>query len=128
MERQEDHRRRHIEGFVNAFVNAKKRERYRTLLLHPKRRHKITERLNHDVESDLALGLIVAVPPRIKPSSIAYLISDCRDLDDTFCEAEKALEFMAMADFGTVVSIVPGTLAAVKAEAPSVIQWLYRSS
>jgi hypothetical protein len=126
MASQEEERRTHVEGFVDAFVDPVKRERYRSFLSSPKRRFRITNRLNHHVHSDLMVRLIVETPPRYSPHQLAYLISDHRELDDSFLEAEKAVESLQSAHFGSVASIIPGVPIAVKPEAPAALVWLYR--
>jgi hypothetical protein len=123
---QDHERRHHIDGFVNSFVDSKRRERYRSFLLNPKKRSKITDKLNHTVDSDLIVKHIVAKPPRYSSKAIAYLISDQRELDDSFIEAAKAMELVESAYFATIASIIPGVLIALRMESPAPVLWLYR--
>ena len=126
MSSEDDLRQLHIDGFADAFVGPRKRERYRTLLSNPKKRSKITDRLNHHSLDDFKLSLIVKTAPRYSSKLTAYIISDCRDIDDRFVVVGQALELLYMSQFGTVVSLIPGILAAVKPEAPEPAFWLHR--
>jgi hypothetical protein len=119
---QDQERRRHIDGFVGSFIDRKKSNRYRSLLLNPERRGEITDDLNHNLRFDLKAKYIVDSPPAYRPNTISYLISDDRELDDRFLEASDALNCFELASWGTIVSIIPGVLAALKEESPSKVQ------
>ena len=123
---QDEERRRHIDGFVDSFVDTKKRDRYRSFLLRPKKRAKITDDFNHKLVRDLITKHIVTKPPRYRSDTIAYVISDEKEIDDTFVAASDALDLVESAYFGTVVSIIAGILVAVKEESPAPVLWLHR--
>jgi hypothetical protein len=123
---QDEQRRRHIDGFVNSFLDRTKSERFRSFLLDPKRRSEITDTLNHKIAGYLIAEHITPTPPLFQPSATAYVISDEREIDDTFVDAATAVHLVENAYFGTVASIVPGVLVAVKGEAPAKVVWLYR--
>ena len=123
---QEEDRRRHIDGFVDSFVRPEKRERYREFLLNPKKRRRFVDRLNHKMVGDLIAKHIVTKPPHSSLDAVAYLISDEREIDNRFVEAERACELVAGAHFGTIASFIPGVLVAFKEEAPAAVLWLHR--
>jgi hypothetical protein len=109
-------RRRHIDGFVDSFVDPSKRERYRSFISNPKKRSKFTDDLDH----------MVAKPPRYSSEAIAYLIADESEIDDRFVGAAQAISLLESAYFGAIASIIPGILVAFKEEAPATIFWLHR--
>jgi hypothetical protein len=84
--------------------------------------------LNHKVAGYLIAKYIVPAPPHFQPNATAYVISDEREIDDTFAEAATAVQLVENAQFGTVASIVPGVLAVFKGEAPGKVVWLSRSN
>jgi hypothetical protein len=121
-----DERRRHIDGFVDSFVDSTKRERYRSFISNPKKRSTFTDDLNHKVTGNLIAKYIVAKPPRYSSKTIAYLIADESEIDDRFVDAAQAINLIESAYFGAIASIIPGILIAFKEEAPSKLLWLYR--
>ena len=123
---QNDERRRHIDGFVDSFVDVAKRERYRSFLFDSKKRSKFTDDLNHKVPARLVDKYIVAQPPSYLPETTAYLIADDSELDDCFVNATQALDQITNAYFGAIASISPGVLVAFKEEAPAKSLWLHR--
>jgi hypothetical protein len=127
MDSQDEQRRRHIDGFVDSFVEANSRERYRSFLLNPKKRSEATEDLNHKIAGKLIAKYVVAQAPEYRTGSIAYIISDERELDDAFVHVPDAINLVANAYFGTVASIIPGVLAMLKPESPAAVIWLHRS-
>jgi hypothetical protein len=126
-EAQNDERRRHVEGFVDSFVDSTKRERYRSFILNPKKRSTFTDGLNHKVAGNLIAKYIVAKPPRYPSNTIAYLIADEPEIDDRFVDADQAISLIESAPFGAIASVIPGVLIALKEEAPAKLLWLYRA-
>src|SRR4051794_10518064 len=116
---QDVERRRHIDGFVDSFVDSTKRERYRSFILDPKKRSKFTDDLNHKVGGHLIEKYIVAKPPRYSSEIIAYLIAGESEIDDRFVDAAQAISLIGSAYFGAMASIIPGILVAFKEEAPA---------
>lgn len=125
----EAERRRHIDGFADSFIIAARRERWRTFLLDPRKRAKITDRLNHQVDDDLIAGHIVLTPPKFDPKTSAYIVADQVEdfeFDDRFVDVDEALRIIENAVFGIVASIQPGVLAALRMEAPAPLIWLHK--
>jgi len=118
----------HETAFVNAFIVPERRERYLSFLANPKRRTKQLDRLNHVFHKDLDGRWVRQSPPKSLPGSDhpCYVIASESRFDARSIPAREVADLMASADFGIVVSFVPGKIAAYKDEAPSEVVWLYR--
>jgi hypothetical protein len=123
-------RQEHINAFVTAFVKNTKKARYLEFLSDQKRRHRILERLNHNLAKDLKPENILRHQPDTismlvrKEDITAYLIADDKELDDRFLPLMEALRALLSSHFGVIISIIPGKLAVYKAESPSGTIWL----
>lgn len=121
----------HETQFAKSFVVREKRERYLELLTNPKKRKKITQRLNHhhalDLEyvcaTKLAFGdtlreNLVALLQKKGAGGVAHIIADDSKTDGMDLPLEAALEFACIHHFAVIVSCIPGKLAIFKGEAP----------
>ena len=122
----------HINAFTTAFIRKTRRTRYLEFLSDQKKRPKILGRLNHNLTNDLKEKNISKYQPSNlnllvqKEDLKVYLIADDRDLDGRFVPLSEALDILESSHFGIVISIIPGKLAAYKAESPSETIWLVR--
>ncbi len=111
--------RRFEETLVSAFIVPAKRERYRTLLAHPKRRARILEGLNHchDFDPRYATPIasntpcIAALLRSRGAPEVCHVISDISTLDGREMRLEDAISDAEMGGFGTVIGCLLGRRA-----------------
>jgi hypothetical protein len=128
----------HERAIVEAFIRPEIRERYMTLLAHPKRRSSITERLTSikDFEPSClvaiagaeqhAEALFANLRSRGAPAT-CYVISGDKDLDARELRLEDALAATVGYGSGTLLSCIAGKLGFVEAESTSERYLLVRS-
>jgi hypothetical protein len=119
----------HESFFVSAFVIAKKRQRYLTLLGNPKHRAKILGRLSggHDIDYSLAQPVPIAcgtesltgVLKGMGAGPTCYVIADASEMDGKTLPLGDALWKTSVHGFGVVLSCLPGRLCFYKPESPT---------
>jgi hypothetical protein len=119
----------HETAFVRSFIVPERRERWLAKLDSPKKRVRFLDRLNHQFRNDLDDRFLMdsyAQSPR-KNSPLCYIIADEREYDGKLVSESEAEDILQAANFGIVVSFVPGRLACYKDEAPSDVIWMHRT-
>jgi hypothetical protein len=120
----------HERAIVEAFIRPELRERYTTLLAHPKRRSSITDRLASI--RDLDASCLVEIPAAEHTAEAllvhlrkrgalgsCYVLSRDKDLDARELPLESALASTVGYLDGTLISCVPGKLGFIEVEAKS---------
>src|SRR5688500_15292948 len=108
----------HEQAFVEAFIDPVRKERYLSLLASPKRRRKVLERLNHqlDLRADLEIqlpadatdaGIVAALGDRRAPE-VSHIIADSSDRDGMELPLVDAVAFATNHPFGVIISCIPG--------------------
>jgi len=120
---------RREEDFINTFVVARKRERYRELLRSPARRRDFLRQLYHfrdfvptcivrlSPEPTSADGLLAELHRRGAESE-CYVISVEEDLDGRALQLANAVRQVYARKEGTILCCVPGRLAYYEGEPP----------
>jgi hypothetical protein len=118
----------HESAFVNAFILRELRERYRTQLSSRKKRGSLLDRLNHRFIDDLDDRYLQTSPKRTipAPDQLCYLISSESQYDGRLVPCSDVSGILRSAQFGIIVSYIPGKLAAYKDEAPAGVIWMDR--
>lgn len=116
-------------AFVEAFIDPRRRDRYRLLLAAPEHRHKILDRLNHQLDlragiaTELPAGLagagLVAELERHGAPATCHVIADSSDCDGREMALAAAVSFATAHFFGVVLCCLPGRLAFYKPESPA---------
>lgn len=117
----------HEHSLVSAFVNRRKRDRYREMLSNPRLRHKFTSQLAHFVDFDpeyrspipsnkLFVDNIARELQKRQSPSIVFAISEDPVLDQKEILLVEALSRIVGSGMGTVLSCIPGSLAFVETE------------
>lgn len=118
----------HLTAFVQAFIRPELQPRYLGKLTNAKTRASFLDRLNHKFIDDLDRRFIVDAPkPNFRSASACYVISNERKFDHQLVTQDVADDFRLQAQFGMVVSYLPGQLAVYQMEAPARTVWLRRS-
>ena len=119
----------HEAAFVNAFIDRKRRERYRAMLASRKKRGAFLDRLNHRFTDDLDDRYVCASPTLTIPAAdkLCYIIASEDQYDGKVVSVSEATEILRAAHFGVVISYLPGSLAAYRDEAPADVIWMERS-
>ena len=118
----------HEEAFVRSFIVKDRRERYLSLLANPKRRPKLLDRLNHQLDLDYAFA--TPIPTRQRnvgdlehllrqkgAGAMCHVIADASPLDGADLLLHDALERLyGLHQFGVVFCCVAGRLAFYKPE------------
>jgi hypothetical protein len=116
----------HEQALVNAFIIAKKEQRWLDLLANPKRRKDILRTLSH--LNDLDERFLLRVPAPQSTSVIlqmlqdrgapeqCYVVSDSMSLDARTLPLREALELIVAREPGTLVSCIPGRLGYFEGE------------
>lgn len=113
--------------FVETFIVMHRRDRYLKQLSSSKRRPQFLDLLNHRFLHDIDSRFVFDGKPStytIRPDDQCYIISDERKFDGLVVSAAKAEAILDSVYFGTIVSYIPGVLAAYKDETPSTLIWL----
>ena len=117
------------EAFVDAFVVRAKRDRFKGLLAHPKRRAKFLDALNHSRDFDLAYAelvpsdrrhdrAVVEMLLRRGARDVCHVIADSTELDGQDLPLGDAVETATACSYAAIVLCVPGRLAFYKGEDP----------
>jgi hypothetical protein len=114
-------------SLISAFVNRKKRDRYREFISNPRLRHKFTHQLAHFTDFDpkyrlpipsnrLFVENIVRELQKRHSPNFVFAISEDPALDQKEFPLLEALEQIVGRGMGTVLSCIPGRLAFVETE------------
>jgi hypothetical protein len=118
----------HEHHFVEAFIAPARRDRYLTMLPNPKRRRKITDRLNHCLLSDLGPGVAVGRSPHANvaqllrsrgASATCHIIADSFEMDGQELALDEAVDLAKLYPFGIVLCCILGRLACYRPESPA---------
>ena len=118
---------KHETAFVQSFIVPQRRKRYLSKLSSSKHRRSFLDRLNHQLHKDMD-GRFIVRESRSWPDSAdrCYIIADEREYDAKLVTVAEAIDAVSSAQFGIIVSFVPGKLACYKGESPSEVIWLAR--
>lgn len=118
----------HEEAFVASFIVHERRERYLSQLRSIKKRAAFLDRLNHRFVHDLDSRFIAASPslPETSDATMCCVMASESKFDRQLVTPEVVEELLLSANFGIVVSFIPGKLAVYKDEVPSRLIWLER--
>lgn len=103
----------HETAFIRSFILSQRRERYLAKLASPKHRSTFLERLNHRLHKDLDERYVVGEVERVSvPNSVkwCYCIAYKKEYDGRFIRATEVADALAFAEFGIIVSLIPGRL------------------
>lgn len=119
-------------SFVEEFIQAERRDRYRLLLGSPKRRKEILDRLNHNLDYISSFAHAIAgslhFPDQVRrllnergvrDTDPVYIISNSIDLDAQTLPMREAVERVLQYYFGSVVCCAEGKVAYYRPEAPA---------
>ena len=125
------------ERFVNAFVEPRVRDRYRSLLLSTRRRKDLLNGWNHNAKfapkfiSNMAPAHATdqrtALRAVMASATELYVIVDGSDHDGTFVSSEQAIELLMGHSWATLCIVDPDKLAIFRQESPAPIQVLKRT-
>lgn len=120
--------REHEKAFIEALILRERRERYLSQLQSKKNRPSFLERLNHRFIHDLDERYLTQTPFHLDLKQVmsCYIMASEGRYDAQVVTPETAADFLDAAQFGIVVSYIPGKLAAYKDEAPANLLWLER--
>jgi hypothetical protein len=106
------------EATVNAFITPARRERWLEALASAKRRKNFLDRLNHcpDIDERYATLLpsnaeIAAVLRSHGAPALCHVISDLAEIDGQMMELDDVIDQIEFAQWGTLISCIPGRLA-----------------
>lgn len=131
------HRVNHEGSFVQAFISPERRSRYLQLLTDPKRRQKILDRLNynldyipslvHELSQSQDRPEVIEQLLRSKGAGpTCHIMSDGLATDGQEAPLLTALKQIWGHSFGSIASCIPGRLAYYKPQAPSrglILEW-----
>jgi hypothetical protein len=120
----------HEAAFIQAFLIRERRERAAASLADPQKRTLFTNRLAHTLLRDLDERCVRAGPDdrfaSLRPTSKVHVIATEEEFDRRSATVADIPQLLRDAQFGVVISVIPGKLAVYKGEAPADTVWLSR--
>jgi hypothetical protein len=120
----------HESAFIQAFLIRERRERAAASLADQRKRTLFTNRLAHTLMRDLDERWVRADPDdrftTLRPTSKVLVIATEEEFDGRSATVADIPLLLRDAQFGIVISVIPGKLAVYKGEAPADAVWLSR--